>query len=273
MTNEKKNMPADEKKLVKQIFWRSFFIYGSFNPVRASGVGFLYAMLPAINKFYQDKKEKIAAMKRHVEYFNCTSAISSFPMAVAASMEKENANTDGFDASSINAVKASLMGPLSGIGDAFFWGTIRVIAAGIGIGLAKQGSALGPILFLLLYNIPAIAARYFGTFAGYEMGDKYITKAYESGMIDVLTKAAGILGTIMIGGMIVTTVGIHTSLAFSMGGIKYELQQILDDVLKYFLPLMTTMITFGLVRKKVSINKIMLGMIIIGFLLGFVGIL
>lgn len=273
MTDEKKNMPADEKKLMKKVFWRSFFIYGSFNPVRASGVGFLYAMLPVINAFYKDKADRIAAMKRHVEYFNCTSAICSFPMAVAASMEKENANTEGFDVSSINAVKASLMGPLSGIGDAFFWGTFRVIAAGIGIGLAKQGSILGPILFLLLYNIPAIAARYFGTFAGYQMGDKYITKAYESGMIDILTKAAGILGTIMIGGMIVTTVGISTSLSFKLGGISYDLQSILDDILKYLLPLLTTMLTFGLVRKKISVNKIMLGMIIIGFALGFIGIL
>ena len=30
------------------------------------------------------------------------------------------------------------MGPLSGIGDSFFWGTFRVIAAGIGIELAKK---------------------------------------------------------------------------------------------------------------------------------------
>lgn len=272
MTNM--DMSAEEKKLMKRVFWRSFGIYGAFNPVRASGVDFLYAMLPVINTFYKhDEKKRIAAMKRNVEYFNCTSAICSFPMGVIASMEKENSQNEDFDENSINAVKASLMGPLSGIGDAFFWGTFRVIAAGIGIGLATQGSFLGPLLFLIMYNIPAILARYFGTFVGYSMGDKYIKQAYESGMIDVLTKAAGILGIIMIGGMIVTTVGIHTSLSFTMGGIEYSLQSILDDILKYALPLLVTMLTFGLVRKKVSVTKIMLGMVVGGFILGFFGIL
>lgn len=32
------------------------------------------------------------------------------------------------------------MGPMSGIGDAIFWGVLRVIAAGIGINLAMSGS-------------------------------------------------------------------------------------------------------------------------------------
>ena len=44
------------------------------------------------------------------------------------------------------------MGPLSGIGDSFFWGILRVIA-GIGISLASTGSPLGAIVFLLLYNV------------------------------------------------------------------------------------------------------------------------
>ena len=38
----------------------------------------------------------------------------------------------------------SLMGPLSGVGDSFFQGTVRLIAFGLGISLAQQGSVLGP---------------------------------------------------------------------------------------------------------------------------------
>ena len=40
------------------------------------------------------------------------------------------------------------MGPISGIGDSFFWGILRVIAAGIGISIASTGSPLGAIVFL-----------------------------------------------------------------------------------------------------------------------------
>lgn len=55
-----------------------------------------------------------------------------------------------FDTESINSVKVSLMGPLAGIGDSFIWGTLRIIATGVGLSLANQGNILGPILFLLI---------------------------------------------------------------------------------------------------------------------------
>lgn len=57
-------------------------------------------------------------------------------------MEESNARNEDFDTSSINNVKVALMGPLAGIGDSMFWGTLRVIATGIGTSLAMQGSIL-----------------------------------------------------------------------------------------------------------------------------------
>jgi len=47
-------------------------------------------------------------------------------------MEEQNSNKDDFDEESINAVKLGLMGPLAGVFDSFFWGTLKVIAAGVG---------------------------------------------------------------------------------------------------------------------------------------------
>ncbi len=50
-------------------------------------------------------------------------------VGISGAMEEENAKNKEFDANSINAVKSSLMGPVSGIGDSFFWGTLKLIAA------------------------------------------------------------------------------------------------------------------------------------------------
>lgn len=50
------------------------------------------------------------------------------------------------------------MGPLSGVGDAFCWGTLRILATGVGTSLALQGSILGPILFLLVFNVPTTSS-------------------------------------------------------------------------------------------------------------------
>lgn len=72
-------------------------------------------------------------------------------------MEEARAkDTAHIDASAISNIKVALMGPISGIGDSMFWGTLRVIATGLSIGFAKQGNILGPILFLLAFNIPAL---------------------------------------------------------------------------------------------------------------------
>lgn len=262
----------EDKKMLRKMFWRSFTIYSSWNQLRGSGAAFCYAMMPAIERFYKNPEDRKEALKRHAAYFNITSAISTFPMGIAASMEKENSEKEDFDAYSINAVKASLMGPLSGIGDAFFWGTIRVIAAGIGIGLAKQGSVLGPILFLLLFNIPAVIVRYLGTFLGYSVGGKYVQTAYENGTIKIITRAAGILGLMMVGAMVSQTITFTTTFGFTLGDITYKLQDILDQIMIGVLPLGITLGCFGLLRKKVSANKVMIALVVLSFIISFLGL-
>ena len=75
-------------------------------------------------------------------------------MAISVAMEEANSEQEEFDTESIGAVKAAMMGPLSGIGDAFFWGTLRVIATSIGCALAMKGNILGPILSLIHISEP-----------------------------------------------------------------------------------------------------------------------
>ena len=120
-------------------------------------VGYMYTLLPVINRYYKTDKERAEALVRHTTWYNATMHMSNLIVGISAAMEKANAESDGnFDPNSITAVKTSLMGPISGIGDSLFWGILRVIAAGIGISLASTGSPLGAIVFLVLYNIPAI---------------------------------------------------------------------------------------------------------------------
>ncbi len=115
--------------------------------------------------------------------------------------KEKNSEQKDFDENSINAVKSSLMGPLAGIGDSIFWGVLRVIAAGIAVGLGASGNILAPLVFLVLFNVPSILIKYYGTFFGYKLGSEYIQKMYASGLMNILTKAASIVGLIMVGGM------------------------------------------------------------------------
>lgn len=153
----------------------------AWNYERQSNLGYSFAMLPALDKIFEGNKEKrIASYKRHLEFYNVTPWLSTFPLGISVAMEEESAKDPEFETDSINNIKVALMGPLSGLGDSFFWGTLRVIATGIGTSLALQGNILGPILFLLIFNIPAIATRYYGLFIGYNIGAGFIEKVQKN---------------------------------------------------------------------------------------------
>lgn len=66
------------------------------------------------------------------------------------------------------------------------------------------GNILAPIVFLLLFNIPSLLVKYYGTFLGYKLGSEYIQKIYASGLMNILTKAASTVGLIMVGGMTIS---------------------------------------------------------------------
>ena len=80
-----------------------------------------------------------------------------------------------------------------------------MIAAGNAVGLGMTGNILAPIVFLLLFNIPSLLVKYYGTFLGYKLGSEYVQKIYASGLMNILTKAASTVGLIMVGGMTIST--------------------------------------------------------------------
>lgn len=265
-------MNTIEKKQLKSVFWRSFALQGAFNYERMQNVGYMYAMLPVIKKLYRNKEDQAAAITRHLEIFNTTPAVVPTIMGISAAMEEENANNPAFDVQSINAVKASLMGPLAGIGDSIFWGTVRIIAAGIGVSIAKDGNLFGPLLFLVLYNLPNILVRIFGLKLGYQVGVNSLDRIQKEGLMDKIMAVATIVGLCVVGGMVATMLNITTPLKWNISGAEIVVQDILDQILPKMLPLA---FTFGIYKllKKASITKITIGIIIFGIAVHLIGIL
>ncbi|MGF1994183.1 PTS system mannose/fructose/sorbose family transporter subunit IID [Enterococcus casseliflavus] len=262
---------TDEKKMLNRIFLRSFIGQASRagGQARQHAIGFVYSIMPALDEFYsEDKKGKKEALVRHTQFFNITSILSTLVMGIVASMEKEKSMKEDFDEDSIIAIKVALMGPLSGIGDSIFIGVLRVIAGGIGISFAAQGSILGPILFILIYNVPTIILRYYLTYMGYISGSDFITRMYDNGYMKIITKAASILGLIMIGAMTATTVRFNTVLEIPVkDGDPVLIQTYLDQIFKGLVPLTLTLGCKKLLDKKININMIMILVIILALVL------
>ena len=275
MTNSNESNKITKSDL-RKLFWRSCSVDFSWNFERQCSLGYAFAMAPILKKLYK-KEDLPKALKRHLEFFNITSWVATLPLGISAAMEEKNANAatpESFDTASINGVKTALMGPLSAIGDSFFWGTIRLLATGIGASLALQGNILGPILFLLIFNIPTFITRYVLTGIGYNTGIGFLKQLEKEGTLSDLAYGAAIMGLIVIGAMTATMIGIHTPIMIGGGENPYGLQRMFDDIMPALLPLCTFGIVYKLLGKKVSPLAILIGIFavsIIGALLGILG--
>ncbi len=274
LKNEESVMSPD---IFKKTFWRSFPLQACFFYERMQNVGFAYQMIPALKKLYPNKEEASEALKRHLVIFNTTPAIVTFITGVAIAMEeklkKAKEMGEEGDPESVNAVKTALMGPLAGIGDSFFWGIFRIIGAGIGCSLAAQGSILGAIMFLLIYNIPHLLVRYFGLKIGYRSGMSFLDSMSEGGIIAALSEVAKVLGLVVVGSMCASMVKLAIPLVLNIGGAEIVLQDIFDGIISGFIPLALTFGTYKLLQKGFKTTTILWGMIIVGIVGSVLGIL
>ena len=205
-------------------------------------------------------------------FYNCTPQTSAFVLGLAASMEEEYAkDPENFDPDSINAVKTSLMGPLSGIGDSFFQGTIRVIAFGLGVQLAQQGSIMGPILAMLISIVPSVLITWFAAKMGYQGGHQYLSKLQGGDLMEKLMYVCGIVGLMSVGGMIATLIGATTPLQFADGTVV--IQDILDGMMPQMISLGLTGLMYALIKKNVNTGWLLVIAIVGGIALSAAGIL
>lgn len=97
-------------------------------------------------------------------FFNTHPFLVTFVIGIILAMERSKQ-----DVNSIQSTKIAVGAPLGGIGDAMFWLTLLPICGGIGASLALQGSILGAVVFIVLFNVVHRAAFCLAHYA-YRMG-------------------------------------------------------------------------------------------------------
>jgi len=267
-----RNYPLNKK--VKEFFWGGWCMQSLWNYERQMNTAYMWGISKTLDRLYPEPEEdekKKEAYRRSLEFFNITPQFGAFVLGLGAAMEEEYAeNPDTFDPKMINSVKVALMGPLSGVGDSLFQGTIRVIAMSIGISLAQQGSILGPILAMLISFGVSFPITWFGAKIGYLKGQEYLAKISNSNLMDKIMFGCSVAGLMVIGGMVACLVPITTPLAF---GESLQVQAILDSILPQAIPLALTGIMFFLVKKGVKPMYVILGCFAVGVVLNYFGIL
>ncbi|WP_225047952.1 PTS system mannose/fructose/sorbose family transporter subunit IID [Lacticaseibacillus kribbianus] len=283
------------------VCWRSTFLQGSWNYERMQNGGWAYSLIPALKKLYTTKEERVAALKRHLEFFNTHPYLASPVIGVTLALEEERANGAPIDDVTIQGVKIGMMGPLAGVGDPVFWFTVRPILGALGASMAMGGSILGPIIFFVAWNVIRIAFLWYTQEFGYRAGSK-IADDLSGTLLQDVTKGASILGMFILGALVNRWVsvkftpnvsdvkldkgayiewdklpagakGIKAALEQQAGGLSLSdhkittLQNNLDSLIPGLAAVLLTFLCMWLLKKKVSPIIVILGLFVFGILM------
>ena len=148
---------------------RSFLLQALWHPERMQGHGFAYALRP-VARLVAGREGENRWLARHLGYFNTNPALVGCALGVVSRLETDSRAQDQATAIRLDHLKMALGAGLAAVGDSLFWSTLRPLAAVLGILWFLEGSAYGPLIFLLLYNSFHVYVRFRGVFVGNRAG-------------------------------------------------------------------------------------------------------
>lgn len=276
MTDGGKKRVSLSKRDVSTAAWRwAFFCLASQNYERMMGTPFCHSLSGALEKLYEGDKEGLSgALKRNMTFFNTEPQLGAIIPGICLALEEEKANDPDFDEEIISSTKNALMGPFAGIGDSILVGTINPILLSIGIGLAADGSPVGPLVFLALWCGIVIPLKYFLFTKGYSLGLDAVKLLSNAELKDKVTTALTIVGLIVIGGVAATTISAPVAFVYTSGDMSISLQEIFDKIMPNLVPLLVALASYLLVSKKGwSANKLIVAILVFAAIMVATGIM
>lgn len=207
-----------DNKTLDRMALRSYWLQSSFNYETMQSGGWLFAMIPGLEKVHTNKNDLATSMYHNLDFINTHPFLVTFVMGIVLSLEQNKV-----DIQSIRAVRISAASPLGGIGDALFWLTLVPITAGLTSNMAIDGNIAAPIIFLLVFNIAQAACRFGLMRWAYNVGTSAID-ALTSNM-QAFTRAASIMGCFVVGSLVVNMGGTQINATIPNGttrGIAVE---------------------------------------------------
>jgi PTS system N-acetylgalactosamine-specific IID component len=254
------------KKDLNNMVWRSLLLQASFNYERMQGGGWTYGLIPGLKKIHKNKEDLSASLLDHLQFFNTHPFLVTFIQGIILAMEENKEKRE-----TVRGIKVALMGPLGGVGDALFWLTLLPITAGIGASLAKEGNVLGPVFFLIAFNIVHFGLRFFLMHRGYNAGTQAIATFKEG--TKKISRAASIVGLTVIGALVAAYVNFKLGLTIRAGDITLAVQEgALDKIMPCLLSLLYTFYCFWELKRGKSPLYLIAVTVALGLAGSFIGL-
>ena len=229
-------------------------------------VGFCYGMTKCFRKIHGDNNEEMAAaMANNLDFINTEPHMAAILQGLIVSMEEAGQNRE-----MIHSLKTGLFGPLAGLGTPS-GGTPPCPSLPLSAALWQRRTMfLGPIFYILFWALTAIFSRIWFVRLGYNAGVSSIKFIGDNAAY--ISKAAGILGVMVVGGLIPS----YVSFAFPETLVisSVSVQGIFDSIMPNILPLGFVFLLYWLFKKKnVNTMKLILLVIALSVALSFLGIM
>lgn len=232
-----------------------------------------YSLIPLAEKYYKDNKEaRTSMLTRQSVFFNVEPQVGQLINGINTSLEENIARGGEVSADVPNTIKTALMGPLAGLGDSILQGILIPILLSIAMGLATDGSPLGPIFYIVSYGIIGTALTFISYRAGYRLG---------VGAIDVITgenanriiRALNVVGVMVVGALSASNIALTTTLNIPNGSETIALQSTLDGAFPGLLGMLSVLGAWYLLNKKrYSPTKVLLIIVVVVVVLCLLGV-
>ena len=164
------SLPAS---ILWRVFLRSFLLQASWNPQGMQNLGLAYALYPALTHLYPDRERQVAAVRRHLVFFNTHPYVAAAILGGVLFHEQRIARNEE-SPERVVAFKAALMGPLAALGDGFFWLSLKPALGALCAALVPVFHAWAAVLFLVLYNVVHLTLRARFFWIGLNLGDRLV---------------------------------------------------------------------------------------------------
>ncbi|WP_207229336.1 PTS system mannose/fructose/sorbose family transporter subunit IID [Ktedonosporobacter rubrisoli] len=266
------------RSVLTRAMWRHIIsLQWSWNYERMQGLGYVYSMMPIISAVYKNKEDRVAAIKRHLAFYNTNPYVSPVVFGATAAMEAQK------EGEVVDSLKVGLMGPLAGIGDTLTGVLFKPLLSVAAAGIAMTGGSLGFIgpAIMLLGSVLLIATMIPQFWFGYRQGINVAREVSGEGTVNKVTELATIMGLIVIGGFIPSIMSsLKTPLSFTYAASAKQVQTVsiqtgvLDKILPYAIPVALVAFAYWLLKGlKVPVIWTLLILAVIGFVCSLFGIL
>lgn len=252
---------ALDKATINKMVWRSCQLQAAFNYERMQSAGWLWAILPGLQKIHTNKEDLALSMSHNMDFINTHPFLVTFVMGMVLSMEQQKVDT-----TTIRSVRISTAAPLGGIGDALFWYTLIPIVAGMTANMAINGNVLGPIIYFVVAFGVEMALRYVCLYWSYNLGTQAVVMMTANAK--EFTHAAATLGVFIVGALIANYGGgTQLGMVLENGESPIVIQSYLDMILPCMLALGFTLLCYFLIKNKGwTASKCIFMLLIIGIL-------